>query len=294
MRLARSITCWLLPLLFVGVLAAQESPSVLRITAAAAEQNVLKKVEPVYPEMARIAHVEGRVIVGIIISPEGKVSSERAISGHPILIQSVMVAVNQWEYRPYLLEGKLRAVTALVRVPFSLGHTPKEDPGFTAYDEQETKCQVLLDRQSYASAQQVCAPLPELAEKATFRSDIAYGLSGRAYFRAANFHDALVAWQHQLAITKDWHPSSESGEAYFNVARALQATGDLNGARSHYEHAVNNFESLHHDIPESNAIVEHLRIVLQNYASLLRQMGNKEKAEAMEKKAEAIAAKSKF
>jgi len=280
--------------MFVGLLVSQESPQVLRISAATAEQSVLKKVEPIYPQLAKAARVEGIVIVSIIISPEGKARPERAISGHPILIQSVMVAVHQWEYRPYLLEGKLRAVTALVRVPFSLGHTPKEDPGFTAYDEQETKCQVLLDQQSYASAQQVCAPLPELAEKATFRSDIAYGLSGLAYFKAANFHDALVAWQHQLAITKGWHPSSESGEAYFNVARALQATGDLNGARSHYEHAVNNFESLHHDIPESNAIVEHLRIVLQNYASLLRQMGNKEKAEAMERKAEAIAAKSKF
>src|SRR5215471_7606443 len=121
MRLARSITCWLL--MFVGLLVSQESPQVLRITAAAAQQNVIKRVEPAYPQLAKVARVQGRVIVGIVISPEGKVASERALSGHPILIQSAMDAVRLWEFRPYILEGRPRAVTALVRVAFSLGHT---------------------------------------------------------------------------------------------------------------------------------------------------------------------------
>src|SRR5262249_55595944 len=82
------------------------------------------------------------------------------------------------------------------------------------------------------------------------------------------------------------------GEAYFNVARALQATGDLNGAKSHYEHAVSIFEAVHRRMPDIKRWSEDLRIALQSYASLLRQMGNKEKAEALEKEAETIQVKS--
>ena len=253
----------------------------------------MKKVDPVYPQIAQIAHVEGTVILGINISDEGKVTSPRAISGHPILIVAAMDAVQRWEYRPYVLEGRARAVTAMVRVPFSLGHTPKEDRTFTAYDEQETKCQTLLDQQSYASAQDACASLPQLAEKAHLGIAPAYDLSGFAYFEASHFQDALVAWQHQLAITKDYHLkiNPDEGEAHFNMARALQATGDLNGARLHCEQAVRLLEAAHRDMPRATAYSEKLRTILLSYASLLRQMGKQSDAEAMEKKAEAISMK---
>ncbi|HEY6971635.1 MAG TPA: energy transducer TonB [Candidatus Angelobacter sp.] len=288
MTFARPKACWLLPLLFLRLSSSQEPPSVLRISAAAAEQNVIKKVEPVYPDLAKVAHIEGRVIIGIIISSEGKVVSERAITGHPLLIQPAMVAVKHWEYHPYVLEGQSRTVTAVVRVPFSLGHTPKEDPAFTAYDEQETKCQTLLDQQSYASASQACASLPELAEKANWSEATAYRLSGFAYFKASNFQDALVAWQHQLAITKGYKDNAGEGEAHFNVARTLQATGDLDGAKSHYERAVSRFEAAHHDAPQVAAYSENLRTVLLSYASLLRQIGDQERAKKLEEKAASL------
>lgn len=262
----------------------------LRISAAAAEQNVIKKLPPIYPQMAQIAHVEGRVILAINISPEGKVTSPRAISGHPILIQSAMDAITHWEYRPYLVDGQPRAVTAMVRVPFSLGHTPKDDPAFTAYDEQETNCQGLLDQQSYASAQDACASLPQLAKKADLGIAPAYALLGLAHFKASNFQDALVAWQHQLAITEGYHLRDNPGEAeaHFNVARALQATGDLPGAKSHYDRAVSVFEKLHHEMPKAKAFSENLRTALQSYAALLRQLGDQSKADALEKEAQSI------
>ena len=291
MTFARPKACWLLLLLFLSLSFSQESPSVLRISAAAAEQNVIKKVEPVYPDLAKLAHIQGRVILGIIISSEGKITSQRAISGHPILIQSAMVAVSHWVYPPYVLEGQARAVTAMVRVAFSLGHTPK-DPAFTAYDEEETKCQTLLDQQSYASASQACASLPELAKKANFNEATAYDLSGSAYFKASDFQDALVAWQHQLAVTKGYKDNVGEGEAHFNVARALQATGDLNGAKSHYERAVSRFHAVHHDMPDVAAYSEYLRTVLRSYASFLQQIGDQAGAKKLEDEAASSEVKS--
>ncbi|HKE32129.1 MAG TPA: energy transducer TonB, partial [Candidatus Angelobacter sp.] len=109
----------LLPLLLLDS-QAQDTDSFPRISSSVAEQNLVKKVEPPYPQMARMAHIEGKVVLSIVISPEGKVSSVRAISGHPILIQPTMDAVYKWEYKPFIVDGKPRWVTTVVNVPFSL------------------------------------------------------------------------------------------------------------------------------------------------------------------------------
>lgn len=42
---------------------------------------------PTYPQMARIAHITGRVILEITVQPSGEFTVSRAI-GHPILVQA--------------------------------------------------------------------------------------------------------------------------------------------------------------------------------------------------------------
>src|SRR5437764_632958 len=78
-------------------------PQRIRVSAGVAESNVLQKVNPVYPQMAKIAHVSGDVVLQAIIGKNGAIQNLRAINGHPILIQAAMDAVRQWKYRPYLL-----------------------------------------------------------------------------------------------------------------------------------------------------------------------------------------------
>jgi hypothetical protein len=48
--------------------------------------------EPVYPQMARIAHITGRVVLEIIVQPDGTVAV-REIEGHPILVQAAKDSV---------------------------------------------------------------------------------------------------------------------------------------------------------------------------------------------------------
>jgi TonB family protein len=56
------------------------------------------KVAPVYPELARRMNVVGKVKIEVIITPEGRVKSTRAVGGHPLLVQSCLEAVKEWKF----------------------------------------------------------------------------------------------------------------------------------------------------------------------------------------------------
>jgi len=93
-------------------------PQPQRVSQAVMEGNLLKHVEPVYPATARTAHVQGEVLLSIKVSKEGAVSQVSAIMGHPLLTQSAVDAVKQWEYKPFLVNGEPVEVKSVVRVTF--------------------------------------------------------------------------------------------------------------------------------------------------------------------------------
>jgi TonB family protein len=51
-----------------------------------------------YPELARRMNIAGKVKIEVVIAPDGRVRSVRAIGGHPILVQSCLEAVRDWKY----------------------------------------------------------------------------------------------------------------------------------------------------------------------------------------------------
>ena len=95
-------------------------PQKLRISSGVAEGLLVNKVEPQYPSMAKIAHVQGDVVLQATISKNGQIENLRAISGHPILIQAAMDAVKQWRYRPYALNGEPVEVDTTITVRFHM------------------------------------------------------------------------------------------------------------------------------------------------------------------------------
>jgi protein TonB len=56
--------------------------------------------------MAKIAHIQGDVVVHVLIDKTGHVANAKATSGHPMLIQAALSAVKQWDYKPFLLNGE--------------------------------------------------------------------------------------------------------------------------------------------------------------------------------------------
>ncbi len=62
------------------------------------KRKVKIRVTPVYPELAKRMNVTGKVKIEVIISPDGRVKSTRAIGGHPLLVQACQDAVKEWKF----------------------------------------------------------------------------------------------------------------------------------------------------------------------------------------------------
>jgi periplasmic protein TonB len=84
------------------------------------EGNLIYRVQPHYPPLARQARVQGIVVLRAMISREGKIENVQVISGHPMLVKSAMDAVLQWRYRPYYLNNEPVKVETQVTVNFTL------------------------------------------------------------------------------------------------------------------------------------------------------------------------------
>ena len=91
-------------------------------TSRMLQGSLVHRVEPVYPPMARIARVQGAVVLEALISKTGRIENLRLISGHPLLAPAAIESVSQWRYRPYWLNGETIEVETQINVNFILGN----------------------------------------------------------------------------------------------------------------------------------------------------------------------------
>ena len=81
---------------------------------------LIKEVAPVYPEVARVAMIEGVVILGVKTDEEGQVKDLFILRSIPLLDQAAIDAVRQWVYEPMIVDGKAVPVVFTVTVRFQL------------------------------------------------------------------------------------------------------------------------------------------------------------------------------
>jgi TonB family protein len=98
----------------------KDSPQRIRVSGGVQQENLIRKVDPVYPPLALQARMQGTVRFTAIIGRDGRIQNLQLVSGHPLLVQSARTAVNQWEYRPTLLNGEPVEVVTQVDVNFTL------------------------------------------------------------------------------------------------------------------------------------------------------------------------------
>lgn len=97
-----------------------QSPKHIRVGGNASANNLISKVAPVYPPVAKQARIQGSVRFNIVIGREGSVENIELVAGHPILVEAAREAVAQWKYRPVLLNGVPTQVVTVVDVNFTL------------------------------------------------------------------------------------------------------------------------------------------------------------------------------
>jgi TonB family protein len=78
------------------------------------------RVEPVYPTLARQTGRSGRVELRAIIGTDGTIQSLQVVSGDPLFIQSALQAVQQWRYKPTVLNGQPVEIDTFITVVYTI------------------------------------------------------------------------------------------------------------------------------------------------------------------------------
>ncbi len=95
-------------------------PAAVHIDGFVAEGNLVRRVAPIYPPLARAAGVSGSVEFTGIIGTDGHIQNLQLVRGHPLLIQAARDAVLQWEYKPMLRNGSPVPVVTNILIQFKL------------------------------------------------------------------------------------------------------------------------------------------------------------------------------
>ena len=77
-------------------------------------------VEPVYPQIAITARVDGTVYLEATIDENGHVINMRVLKGHALLDAAAKEAVSKWRYSPTTLNGERVPIIMTVTVTFKL------------------------------------------------------------------------------------------------------------------------------------------------------------------------------
>jgi protein TonB len=93
----------------------------IRVGGNVQSAKMIRQVQPIYPQIAKTAHVSGTVLLHAIISKDGSVQELQYVSGPPLLMKAAMDAVREWRYQPTLLNGEPVEVETTISVIFSLG-----------------------------------------------------------------------------------------------------------------------------------------------------------------------------
>jgi len=97
------------------------APRQIQVVETLQAANLIKRVAPVYPPLAKAARLEGAVRFKATIGTNGSIRNLEVLSGPPMLRQAAIDAVRQWVYRPMLLNGQPLEVVTQIEVSFKLG-----------------------------------------------------------------------------------------------------------------------------------------------------------------------------
>jgi TonB family protein len=275
-----------------------------RIPADQASSHLVKRVEPQYPQFAVTAHIQGDVRIAITITETGAVSNPKPISGHPILIQAALGAVREWQYSPFLTDGKPTTVETVVKVGFYMDDSPEQikkyEQAAQEFEATLERCRLQLkDRQLY-EAEMTCKQAITISLALDRHRNLeraeAVGQTGDVLILERKFSEALENYQKELGYTLAVETKgSQLAAAYYHLGNGLSGAGRLEEALADYEKAESLYTQASADIHSEflkNEYAKRIKSALSDHAALLRSMGQSAPADALEKQAAAITVKT--
>jgi len=223
----------------------------------------LPHAEPLYPPIAKAAHVQGSVLLHADVDEQGAVTKVEVIGGPPMLRGAAMDAVGQWKYKPFEVDGKSAAVRAVVSVPFSLGIPTSLEKSDTkigqAYFPKADECRAANAAGRRTDPVKTCENLVVFAGRfpdSSLRMNEIRGAHqnyGEALAFSGKLQEALVEFHKTTEIAEKSLTSkdAEYGSAYSWWAFAqhaskmqLDAERDYSKAEDRYRKAIENLPDM--------------------------------------------------
>ena len=85
-----------------------------------ADEYLMLRVEPEYPETAREQHIQGPVVLDALVGKDGMVEKLSTVSGDSQLAAAATDAVRQWRFKPFLRNGSAEEFQTQITVSFRL------------------------------------------------------------------------------------------------------------------------------------------------------------------------------
>ena len=92
----------------------------VKVPSAVMFAKLVSSPPPVYPPVAKNAHIQGEVTLHAIISKTGTVKTVEPVSGLKIFHESAINAVQQWRYTPYLVNNVPTEVDTTITVNYAI------------------------------------------------------------------------------------------------------------------------------------------------------------------------------
>lgn len=268
------------------------------VAESTARQHLIQHSEPVYPAIAKAAHVQGDVVVGIVITNVGRIASAKVLSGPPMLRQAALNAIKTWRFAPFQIGGVASQVSTTLTIPFHMAEnpaiTPAQEQAAQAWFSLSDKCRKALSSRSADSVDR-CKEALEMALKAgdlTESSQLglldSHEEYGEALLLTGKLKEALAEENSAIAVAKirlkdtdveyAW-PFYWRGAVEANLGDDEAASADLSVAEETIRKAITH-------LPEMKEMYgRNLATVLKQHAELLDRMSRT--ADAAKLRAEA-------
>jgi protein TonB len=103
------------------VAATAKKNETLNVSRGVMAGRLLAPITPVYPPIARAAHVQGTVVVTATIDKQGRIVGAQVLSGPDMLRNAAIDAIRVARYKPYLLNDEPTDVITTISVNFTMG-----------------------------------------------------------------------------------------------------------------------------------------------------------------------------
>lgn len=232
-----SVFAW--SVLGIGVSAAW-TQDVLKVDGNTLNQHIDHRVPPVYPPIAKAAHIQGTVLFDLRIGVSGKIESMKVISGPAMLQQAAIDCLKEWTFHPFEQSGAPVIASGQMPIVFALSdyHPPANDEQIAGrYFPFSDKCRrAVLANKDRSSTESVCNQAAETAEQ--FGPDVRFieKRSGFVYAATAcaNNRDLVKAlsWAAKAVdVVKRGHDDNSGSNAAYSTKGMIEGMmGDLAAA----------------------------------------------------------------